>query len=137
MNKILLDTNAYASYLAGDDEVLDALAQSEIVYFSVFVLGELYAGFKGGGRELENLKTLRLFLQKPSVRVLNASNETAEIFGKLKNDLKRAGTPLPINDVWIASHAMETGSVIVTYDGHFLKIPGIRIWHGLADNSSI
>ena len=87
MKKILLDTNAYTSYLAGDHEVLDALAQSETVYLSIFVLGELYAGFKGGRKELENLKILRLFIQKPSVSILEASNETAEIFGKLKNDL--------------------------------------------------
>jgi|Deesub1362B_J571_1020462.scaffolds.fasta_scaffold01459_5 tRNA(fMet)-specific endonuclease VapC len=132
MKKILLDTNAYVSYLGGDHAVLDALAEAEIVYFSIFVLGELYAGFRRGSREIENYRILRKFIQKPSVTVLEAGNETAEIFGKVKNDLKVAGTPLPINDVWIAAHAVETGSVIVTYDAHFLKIPGIRVWHGLS-----
>ena len=48
----------------------------------------------------------------------------AEIF----TSLKAAGTPLPINDVWIAAHALETGSVVVTYDTHFKSIPGLRLW---------
>ena len=46
----------------------------------------------------------------------------------VKQDLKKAGTPLPINDVWIAAHTLETGSTLVTYDGHFKKIAGIRRW---------
>lgn len=131
MKKILLDTNAYTSYLTGDPAVLDALAEAQIIYLSIFVLGELYAGFKGGNREIENHKILRTFIHKPPVNILEANNETAEIFGKVKNGLKTAGTPLPINDVWIAAHAMETGSVIVTYDLHFSKVPGIRLWQGL------
>lgn len=36
------------------------------------------------------------------------AKETAEVFGSLKNKLKKAGTTLPINDVWIAAHGLET-----------------------------
>ncbi len=128
MSRIVLDTNAYTSYLAGDKDVLNSLAAADITFFSIFVLGELYAGFKGGTRERQNNELLQSFLKKPRVSVLNAGSETAEIFGHLKNILQRADTPLPINDVWIAAHTMETGSVVVTYDKHFTKIPGLRIW---------
>ena len=54
MNKIVLDTNAYTRLLAGDEDALDAVSSAETVYMSVFVLGELYAGFAGGAREREN-----------------------------------------------------------------------------------
>lgn len=131
MKNILVDTNAYASYLAGDQAVLDALAEAGTVYLSIFVLGELYGGFKGGNREIDHLAILKKFISKPTVSVLDASNETAEIFGLLKNTLKSAGTPLPINDVWIAAHAMEVGAVLITYDKHFIRVPGIRLWPGL------
>jgi len=40
----------------------------------------------------------------------------------------KSGKPLPINDVWIAAHALETGAVVVTYDAHFKSIPGLRLW---------
>lgn len=128
MKKIVLDTNCYTAYLAGDPQVLEALVAAEIVFMSIFVLGELFAGFKGGRKEAENLKLLDLFLRKSTVHVCNATSETAEIFGRLKAALKIAGTPIPINDVWIAAHAVETGSSIVSYDNHFGKISGIQLW---------
>lgn len=37
--------------------------------------------------------------------------------------------PLPINDVWIAAHAAETGAtLVVSYANHFEKIIGLKIW---------
>jgi tRNA(fMet)-specific endonuclease VapC len=101
---------------------------------SIFVLGELYAGFKGGNREKENLAILRRFLDKPGVSIINASRETAAFFAMIKTILKKAGTPIPINDVWIGAHALETGSMIITYDKHFTMVPGLRIWPGLIFN---
>ena len=128
MKKILLDTNAYTSLLTGDEKILDIISGVETVYMSIFVLGELYAGFSGGSKEVENRKVLNRFLMKPAVKILNATSETAEVFGLVKSSLKIAGTPIPINDAWIAAHGLETGSIIVTYDTHFNKVPGLRLW---------
>jgi tRNA(fMet)-specific endonuclease VapC len=132
MKNIVLDTNCYAAYRSGDSRVLDALANAETVWMSVIVLGELYAGFRGGTKMLENQEQLDLFLAKPTVRILDAGKESAEIFGEVKDQLKNAGTPLPINDVWIGAHTMETGSVLVSYDRHFKAIAGLRYWPYMA-----
>jgi len=129
MKKILLDTNAYIGYLTGDKNVLDFLATADVVYISVFVAGELYAGFRGGSKYRQNKELFERFLQKMTVELLAATEVTADIFGQLKDTLKRAGTPVPINDVWIASHAIETGSVLITYDRHFARLPGLRLWY--------
>ncbi len=131
MKKIILDTNAYTRLLAGDENVLDVVASTETVFMSIFVLGELHAGFLGGSKERENRDVLKRFLLKPSVKILNATLETAEVFGSIKNSLTLAGTPLPINDVWIAAHGIETGSIIITYDTHFKQVPGLRLWDRL------
>jgi tRNA(fMet)-specific endonuclease VapC len=128
MKKIILDTNAYSRLLTGEEDVLDVLSSAETVYMSIFVLGELYAGFYGGNKERKNRETLRQFLLKPTVKILHAGAETAELFGRLKNNLKKAGRLLPINDVWIAAHGLETGSVLITYDSHFQHVPGLRLW---------
>ncbi len=128
MNKIVLDTNGYVSYLSGDKNILHSLVEAEIIFMSLFVLGELLAGFKGGNREKDNLAILRTFLNKPGVRVLNASAETADYFALIKNNLKEAGTPIPVNDIWIGAHTMQTGSILITYDRHFKYIPGLRLW---------
>jgi len=108
MKNIVLDTNCYTAYMTGDNRVLDALAGAETAWMSVVVLGELYAGFRGGTKMLENQQQLDLFLAKPTVRILDVGKESAEIFGEVKDQLKKSGTPLPINDVWIAAHTMES-----------------------------
>jgi tRNA(fMet)-specific endonuclease VapC len=131
VKRIILDTNAYTHFLTGDNTVLEAMGVAEEVYMSVIVLGELFTGFRGGSREGENRKILGRFLDKPTVNVIDITVETVEIFGELKYTLKQAGIPIPINDVWLAAQAVETGSVIISFDIHFLKIPGIRIWDNL------
>jgi tRNA(fMet)-specific endonuclease VapC len=128
MKKILLDTNAYSRYLKGDLDVLNILGSADIVYMSIFVLGELFTGFKGGEKEKDNINNLYSFLNKPAVNVLNGTIETSEIFGMIKHNLKIKGVPLPINDIWIAAHTLESGSVLITYDGHFKSIENIRLW---------
>ena len=128
MKKIILDTNAYTKYLWGDKDVLDVMVKAEVTFMSVFVLGELHAGFRGGEKEKENKSLLLHFLEKPTVVVLDATEETSEVFGEIKDSLKRTGNPIPINDVWIAAHVIESGSVFISYDNHFKNIPGLRIW---------
>jgi tRNA(fMet)-specific endonuclease VapC len=129
VKKIILDTNAYTQLLTGREDVLDIISTADTLYMSIFVLGELYTGFSGGSKEQENREILNRFLLKPTVKILNASLETADVFGMLKSKLKAAGTPLPINDIWIAAHAIETGSVLISFDKHFNKISGLRIWN--------
>ncbi len=133
MKKILLDTNAYVRFLRGDEKVMAYLAKAENVYMSVFVLGELYAGFKAGGKERENRRILEKFLLKSTVSVLEATMETADVFGFIMASLKKSGTPIPVNDVWIAAHALETGSLLVTYDDHFAMVPGVRLWDEIGE----
>ena len=131
MKAILLDTNAYARFLAGEEKVLDELARAGAVNMSVFVIGELLEGFRAGSKDKLNRQILERFLARPSVHVLDATRETAEYFALIKTALRRAGQPIPLNDVWIAAQALETGSVVVTYDAHFALVPGLRTWDGL------
>jgi tRNA(fMet)-specific endonuclease VapC len=128
MRSIVLDTNAYAKYLRSNEQVLRWLARADIVYVPSIVVGELFAGFKGGSRERENRQMLEQFLDKPTVEIIDVTAETAEWFEHLKHLLKKAGTALPMNDLWIAACAFETGSILVTFDAHFSVIAGIRLW---------
>ena len=131
MKKVLLDTNAYAALLRGDDKVLSAIGKADTLYMSAIVLGELFAGFRGGNRFAENRKILERFLDRPHVALLSAGMETADVFGVIKQKLKEQGSPIPINDVWIAAHAMETGAVLLTYNKHFEQVAGLRLWDEL------
>ncbi len=129
MKKIILDTSAYIDFFGGNRKILSALSFAETVYVPAIVLGELYSGFDLTARGVKKRNELAEFLRKPTVEIVPITDETAEFYGKVISDLKRNGTPIPINDVWIAANTFETGSVLVTYDRHFNKIPGLRVWN--------
>ena len=131
MTKILLDTNAYSSFLSGDKSVFDYIVEAEVIYISTIVIGELFAGFHGGGKLSQNREELKSFLKKDGVEVIDVTIETAEIFGEIKAGLSKKGKMIPLNDIWIAAHSIETGSKLVTYDKHFKNISGLRIWEEL------
>jgi len=131
MTKILLDTNAYTAFMAGDRYVFSYMVDSEVVYISTIVIGELFAGFYGGDKVLQNKEELKIFLSKDSIKIIDVTMETAEIFGELKSALVGKGRMIPLNDIWIAAHAIEYGSKLITYDEHFKNIDGLRIWEYL------
>lgn len=128
MKKVCLDTNAYSALIAGDITILDALGEADEVYLSIFVIGELYYGFTNGSKEKKNREVLNHFLKKPTVKIIHTTMETAEIYGRLKTNLKKKGSSVPINDLWIASHAIETGSFLLTFDSHFQTIPEVLLY---------
>lgn len=66
---------------------------------------------------------LREFLAKPNVRILYPSRETTEHYARLFLQLKRAATPIPDNDTWIAALALEHDLRLITRDSHFSRIP--------------
>lgn len=92
---------------------------------SPIVIGELRHGFRGGARERANLALLSEFIAQPSVTLIHVDHETAERFAEIQYHLRKEGTPLPTNDVWIAASAMQHGSRVLTNDQHFLGIPHI------------
>lgn len=131
MSKIMLDSNTYTHLFKGDKKVEEELAQAESIYMSAVVVGELLAAFKGGILYNKNKDEFELFLDKFDVLFSDVNRETASVYAEVKHYLDKKGTPIPANDLWIASQAIETGSVLITYDKHFLKIPGLRIWDRL------
>jgi predicted nucleic acid-binding protein len=128
MKKVVLDTNAYTALTQGQPVVKQAIENAEQVLIPVFVMAELLFGFKNGSRERENSALLQDFLNLPGVSIQHTTTETAQIYSALLLDLKHRGTPIPTHDIWIAAIAIETGSVVITYDKHFLNITKARVW---------
>jgi tRNA(fMet)-specific endonuclease VapC len=119
---LVLDTTAYSHFRAGDERVLDFIAAAKVVVLPTIVLGELEAGFILGRRERENRMLLAEFLGERFVSVLQVTPPIAHRYGQLFADLRRAGTPIPINDIWIAATTLDCGGHLLSFDGHFEKI---------------
>ena len=127
MKKILLDTNIYAAFKQYREDVIEILQLVDYIGINSIVFGELLAGFKGGNREAQNRKELDEFLDSPRVDQIAINDETAEYYAKIFCDLKSRGLPIPTNDLWIASSAMQHGLALYTLDVHFQKINGLLL----------
>lgn len=121
--RLALDTNRITDLFRGDLELAERLGTAEEVWIPLFVLGEIKAGFQGGTQQRRNESLLNKLLAKPTVHVLLPGRETAEQYARLFVQLRRAGTPVPDNDLWIAALILEHDLVLITRDRHFERIP--------------
>ncbi len=123
--RVVLDTSAYSRLRTGDQRVRDVVAEAEVVLVPVIVLGELQGAFELGSRARENRVALAEFLAEPFVAVTPASASVARHYGLIYAGLRRAGTPVPVNDMWIAACAIDQGGCLVTFDRDFERIAGL------------
>jgi tRNA(fMet)-specific endonuclease VapC len=122
-----VDTNAYTAFKLGDSAIVAVLQHATEIIVSVTVLGELLAGFAAGSRQSENRAELTRFLNSPRVRVAHCGAATADFYALVYAALRRQGQPIPTNDLWIAASCLEHGAALLTRDGHFEHVGGLRV----------
>ncbi len=127
MRRILIDTNIYSDAFRGDEDAIAVLRRADEIGFSVISMGELIAGFKGGGREKENIEELEEFLDSPRVAVYGVDDRTPGFYADVLENLRKAGTPIPTNDIWIAAIAFQNGLRLFTRDSHFEFVAGLSL----------
>ncbi|MAT72173.1 MAG: VapC toxin family PIN domain ribonuclease [Planctomycetaceae bacterium] len=126
--RLLLDTNRYGDVVNRDREVIERLQVATEVWLPLVVLGEIRAGFALGSRRSKNERRLAEFLQFQGVGVLLPDEETARHYAEIAADLRRQGSPIPTNDIWIAAQALQHNLTLDTRDEHFRKVPGLKLW---------
>jgi tRNA(fMet)-specific endonuclease VapC len=122
LTRVCLDTSAYSHFKRGHSPAVEAISGARDVLVPSIVLGELRVGFRLGDRARENDAELAEFLGGSAVRVLDADADSADLYADIVVDLRRAGTPIPTNDVWIAAVAVREGATVLTYDDHFTAV---------------
>jgi tRNA(fMet)-specific endonuclease VapC len=120
-----LDTSAYSHFKRGAPEAVDVIDRAEWIGVPVIVLGELTAGFRQGDRSAANQAELDEFLANAAVEVLPILSDVVPIYADIVLGLRKAGTPIPANDIWIAAVAARHGAAVLTYDAHFEAIPRV------------
>lgn len=117
---MIIDTNALSGLFKRDPSVVRLVGELEAVHLPVIVLGEFLYGLRGSSRREEWEPTLFAFSKTCSV--LSILESTLPAYATIRHDLKKAGTPIPENDIWIAALALEYNLPILSNDRHFDRI---------------
>ena len=125
--KVCLDTSAWVWFRKNEPEVVSRIQQATAVYVPATAIGELEAAFLRGNRARENQLVLDAFLEEPLVHEVAIDRKVARRYGALFAKLRTLGTPIPINDVWIAAASMEVGARLLTFDRDFECVPGLDV----------
>ncbi len=127
--RILLDTNRLTDALRREASIATLVEEAAEVWIPFIALAEIKAGFLGGDprRRAHNEALLLRFLRLRSVDIVYADRETTEVYARLFLQLRQAGTPIPTNDLWIASLAIQHQLALLTRDAHLAKVPQVSV----------
>lgn len=123
--RLALDTNAYGAAVRGEPRAVALLRAADRLVVPFVVLAELRAGFAAGTAGRRNEAVLTRFLDAPRVVVQYADEQTTHHHATVWAQLRRAGTPIPTNDLWIAALVLQHDLVLLTSDRHFDHVPQI------------
>lgn len=123
--KYILDSNVIIDLFRGDQDTISRIRAIKEVAVPAIVLGELYFGANKSNQTLKRTKEIQHL--EELVHVLNVTNKTAQINGRIKDQLRIKGTPIPENDIWIAAIVKEHQLPLVTKDRHFESVDGITV----------
>jgi tRNA(fMet)-specific endonuclease VapC len=123
-SSVLLDTNIISALLKGEASIADEIDKAARVYLSATVIGELFYGAQYSIQVENNIKNITKLIARYEVSV---DAETSAIYGKIKAFLRKNGTPIPENDIWIASTAIQYKLKLSTRDNHFKQIENLDL----------
>ncbi len=121
--RIALDSNRYTDLARGIPEVVSRIQRVRKVFVPWIVLAELRSGFMLGSRQEQNERTLTQFLNSPRFELLWPDEATTIHYARLVTQLRRQGTPIPTNDIWIAASALQHDLILFARDAHFDRLP--------------
>ena len=121
---MILDTNALSAWAEGRAAVEAPLRAAQRLVVPSVVLGEYWFGIRQSRHQARYEDWLARYL--PLTEIAMVTSATADAYADIRLELKRRGTPIPSNDVWIAALARQHGLAIMSNDGHFDTVDGVR-----------
>ena len=121
---LILDTNALSAIADGEEVAMELARRAVSIAVPVIVLGEYRVGIAQSRHHSKYEAWLQEWIS--SVDVLEVEDETAKFYAALALELKRHGTPIPTNDLWIAALCSQHALPLLSRDRHFDLIQGLK-----------
>jgi tRNA(fMet)-specific endonuclease VapC len=128
---VLLDTNILIYLIKNHPpqvaERIDALAPNDSLAMSFITWAELLQGAEGSQRREATLRQLDLLARQVPV-LYPEGPQICRHYAVQATALKRRGTPIGANDLWIACHALALDATLVSHNvSEFARIDGLRL----------
>ncbi len=127
--KYMLDTNICIYIIKKKPlQVINRLTNIEIsdIGISSITLSELEYGVEKSQKKEQNKLALTQFLTPFEIKAYNENS--AQIYGKIRSELEKRGTPIDPLYLLIAAHAISLGSILVTNnEKEFQRVPGLIV----------
>jgi len=120
---VILDTNGLSALAEGEPGLEPLLRRAAQVAIPAIVLGEYRYGISQSRNPMHYEQWLAEYL--PSFRILDIGERTTICYSAVRRELKKAGTPIPSNDVWIAALCRQHSLPLLSRDRHFDAVSGI------------
>ena len=121
---MIIDTNALSAWAEGVEAVEAALRDARRLVVPSIVLGEYYFGIRQSSRRRRYEDWLGRYV--PVANIAAATHATAAVYADIRLELKRAGNPIPSNDIWIAALARQHALPLLSNDAHFDRVDGVE-----------
>jgi predicted nucleic acid-binding protein len=121
---VILDTNALSAVADSEPAAVRIFSQAASIELPVIVLGEYRFGIALSRRCSEYEKWLRELIG--ATRVLPVDQETSAHYARVRAELKKAGHPIPSNDLWIAALGRQHRLPLMSRDKHFDAVPKLQ-----------
>lgn len=121
---MILDTNALSAIADDDRAIAAVLVRAEVLAVPVIVLGEYRYGILQSRNRAEYESWLERLLN--DCMILEVSEPTTHYYAEITLELKRAGKPIPTNDLWISALCRQHSLPLLSRDRHFDLVPGNR-----------
>jgi len=121
---VILDTNGLSALVEGEPSLEPVLRKAEHLAIPAIVLGEYRYGIWHSRNRQHYQQWLQQYL--PQFRILDIEDRTTIPYAAVRTELKKAGTPIPSNDVWIAALCRQHSLPIISRDHHFDLVAGIK-----------
>ena len=123
--RVAVDSNRYTDLCRGEARAVDVVTSADEIYMPLIVIAEQRAGFAFGSKQAENEANLTRFLNTEGVYVLAPDEQTTHVYAQVYAGLRRRGTPIPTNDIWIAALAIQHDLLLFDRDSDFDYVPNL------------
>jgi tRNA(fMet)-specific endonuclease VapC len=128
---VLLDTNILIFLIKNHPpqvaERIDALDPGDSLAMSFITWAELLQGAEGSQRREATLRQLDQLARQVPV-LYPEGPQICRHYAVQATALKRRGTPIGANDLWIACHALALDATLVSHNvNEFARIEGLRL----------